>query len=377
MTENYLTYQRFNDAQSIEALAARQPLYWGLLHGINDFAAGYMLTNYLPQQGSVNGFLLLVLYAIIGFGGQLPVGFWLDSRKQLKPFVWASLLLLPLGMVAYGVHAPTGIIVAGLSSAWLHVTGGTVCLQQRQDKAGPLALFTAPGVLGLTLGGALGSMGYGVLLGALVVAALVSWAVLKSPLPTYQKPAQPQSQLDAHDWLMLGILVVMCFRSFLFDIINQVAHLHPSGIIIIGISAFAGKILGGYAADAIGWKRYVYISLPLALLLFQFGKENIVALSFGVACLQSSVPITLLLMARSLPLYPATATALSLGTSVALAGLPLYMAPSGTMVHWFANNWASLGFFVLLLASAYVMLQFSPAKYRCPNRIHNPCCKCP
>jgi MFS transporter, FSR family, fosmidomycin resistance protein len=346
----------------------KQPLYWGLLHGINDFAAGYMLAHYMLLHGPSNGFLLLVLYAIIGFGGQLPVGFWLDSRKELKPFVWASLLLLPLGMIAYGLHAPTGIIIAGLSSAWLHVTGGTVCLQQRNDKAGPLALFTAPGVLGLTLGGALGSMGYGVLLVALAATVLVSWTVLRSPLPTYQKPAQPQSQLDAHDWLMLGILVVMCFRSFLFDVINQVAHLHPSGIIIIGISAFAGKIIGGYAADAIGWKKYVYISLPLALLLFQFGKQNIVALSFGVACLQSSVPITLMLMARSLPLYPATATALSLGTSVALAGLPLYMASSGAMVHWFQNNWASLGFFVLILALAYVVLKFFPRKISLPEQ---------
>lgn len=362
MTENYLTYQRFSDAQSVKALAARQPLCWGLLHGINDFAAGYMLANYMLLQGPSNGFLLLVLYAIIGFGGQLPVGFWLDSHKQLKPFVWASLLLLPLGMVAYGVHAPTGIIVAGLSSACLHVTGGTVCLQQRHDKAGPLALFTAPGVLGLTIGGALGHLGNGVLLVGLAASVLVSLYVWRSPLPAYQKPAQSQSQLDAHDWLMLGILLVMCFRSFLFDIINQVAHLHPNGIIIIGISAFAGKIIGGYAADTIGWKKYVYISLPLALLLFQFGKHNIVALSFGVACLQSSVPITLMLMARSLPLYPATATALSLGTSVALAGLPLYMAPSGTMIHWFENNWASLVFFAALLVLTYCLLHWLAPK---------------
>ena len=336
----------------------KQPLCWGLLHGINDYAAGYMLANYMQQQGPANGFLLLVLYAIIGFGGQLPVGFWLDHRKQLQPFVWTSLVLLPLGMLAYGVHAPTGIIIAALSSAWLHVTGGTVCLQQHNDKAGPLALFTAPGVLGLTLGGALGNMRYGVLLVGLAAAALVTLVVLRSPMPSYQKLAQQSSQLDAHDWLMLGILVVMCFRSFLFDIINQVANLHPNGIVIVGVSAFAGKIIGGYAADKIGWKKYVYISLPLALLLFQFGKQNIVALSFGVACLQSSVPITLMLMARSLPLYPATATALSLGTSVALAGLPLYMLNGKELVrHWWYNPWASGCFYVLLILGTYWLLR--------------------
>ena len=53
------------------------------------------------------------------------------------------------------------------------------------------------------------------------------------------------------------------------------------------------------------------------------GKENIYAVGFGVAGLQSSVPITHLLMGRSLPYYPSTASAMSLATSVALARLPI------------------------------------------------------
>lgn len=338
------------------------PLYWGLLHGINDFAAGYMLANYMRQQGPASGSIMLVLYAIIGFGGQLPVGFWLDGTQQLKPFVRASLLLLPMGMLVYGVYAPAGIIIAGLASAWVHVTGGAVCLQQSQEKTGPLALFTAPGVLGLTLGGALGNMGSGVLWIGLALCAIIIFAILRNPIPTYQQPAKKQAALDVHDWLMLGILLIMCFRSFLFDVANQIAHLHPNGILIVGFSAFAGKIIGGYAADKIGWKKYVYISLPLALLLFQFGRQNIAALAFGVACLQSSVPITLLLMARSLPMYPATATALSLGTSVALAGLPLYLAPSTTVLNWFGNPWLSAGFAALLLVGCYWLLSILSKK---------------
>ena len=53
-----------------------------------------------------------------------------------------------------------------------------------------------------------------------------------------------------------------------------------------------------YGKDKIGWKKFVYITLPLACLFFQLGKDNIYALAFGVACLQSSVPITLLLMSK-------------------------------------------------------------------------------
>lgn len=124
---------------------------------------------------------------------------------------------------------------------------------------------------------------------------------------------------------MLLILLFMCFRSFLFDVVNYVAENYEHGILYLGISAFLGKIIGGFLADKMGVRRFIYITLALALLLFQFGKENIYMLCAGIACLQSSVPVTLLMMGQSLPLHPASATAFSLGLSVVLAGLPLFL----------------------------------------------------
>lgn len=327
-----------------------QPLLWGALHGLNDFAAGFMLANYTLTHKNNDSLLFIVIYAIIGFGGQLPVGFWLDHKKQVKPFAFASLILLPVAVMAYFTSAETGIIVSGFASAFVHVTGGAICLQVNENKTGPLALFTAPGVLGLTLGGVLAQYGTWQLaiIGAMILP--VGFLIIKTKLPAYRQQQHKQSELDAHDWLMLSILLIMCFRSFIFDVINRVAHDFHHGALIIGIAAFAGKIIGGFVADKIGWKKFVYISLPLALLLFQFGKENIYALAFGIACLQSSVPITLLLMARSLPQYPATATALSLGTSIALAGLPLYMMPDQKIVNdFFSNPFITAAAFLFLI----------------------------
>jgi MFS transporter, FSR family, fosmidomycin resistance protein len=326
-----------------------QPLLWGLLHGLNDFAAGFMLANYTYNHNYSQSFLLIVIYSIIGFGGQLPVGFWLDYKKQLKPFAAASLILLPVSIILFFINTEAAIVFSGVASAFVHVTGGTVCLQLHQNKTGPLAVFTAPGVLGLTLGAVLGSgsiYSLWFVLAAVVIVALLIWY---NNLPDYKTAEKRQSELDAHDFVMLGILLIMCFRSFIFDIINHVAHQYENGIVIIGISAFLGKIIGGVIADKIGWKKFVYISLPIALLLFQFGKENIYALAFGIACLQSSVPITLLLMSNSLPLYPATATALSLGTSIALAGLPVYLiSERKTILDSFNNDWITAAVFIFL-----------------------------
>jgi hypothetical protein len=48
-------------------------------------------------------------------------------------------------------------------------------------------------------------------------------------------------------------------------------------------------------------------------------------------------------------LYPATATALSLGTSIALAGLPLYMiSEKKILLSGFNNPWITAIIFVLL-----------------------------
>lgn len=335
-----------NNQQSITNL---QPLLWGLLHGLNDFAAGFMLANYTYHHQAENSFLLIVIYSIIGFGGQLPVGFWLDYKKQIKLFAAASITLLPVSILLFFINAETAIIFSGLASAFVHVTGGAVCLQVHQDKTGPLALFTAPGVLGLTIGGVLGKFSEHSLWLVVVAVLMVGLMIWKNNLPLYKPAAKKQSELDAHDFIMLGILLLMCFRSFIFDIINHVAQHYENGILIIGISAFSGKIIGGFIADKIGWKKFIYISLPIALLLFQFGKENIYALAFGIACLQSSVPITLLLMSRSLPLYPATATALSLGASILFAGLPIYLITKREFITIsFNNDWLTAIVFVVL-----------------------------
>ena len=328
-----------------------QPILWGLLHGLNDFAAGFMLANYTFTHNYSQSFLLIVVYSIIGFGGQLPVGFWVDYKKQLKPFAFISMISLLAAILFYFIDGYTAIIISGVASAFVHVTGGAVCLQVNDNKTGPLALFTAPGVLGLTLGGVFGKFSvYGLWFVAGLV-LLTGFFILTKPVPSYKSPEKRQSELDTHDWLMLGILLFMCFRSFIFDVINHVAQQYPNGIFIIGISAFAGKIIGGFAADKIGWKKFVYITLPLALLLFQFGKENIYALAFGIACLQSSVPITLLLMSNSLVYYPATATALSVGTSIAFAGLPLFIVGDvKNILNSFSNGWLTAAVFILLFA---------------------------
>lgn len=330
-----------------------QPLYWGLLHGVNDLAAGFFLAAYTLSHSYQQSFLLVSLYAVIGFGGQLPAGYWLDKTRNLNAASTRSLILLPLAAIAYFISPAAAIVISGLASAFVHVTGGAVCLLIHRDQAGPLGLFTAPGVLGLTAGGLMGSTGILVPLLVIGGALILAFFIRHAQLPEYLVKEEKKSELDRHDLVMLVILLLMCFRSFLFDVVNYIGENYEHGILYIGVSAFAGKIIGGLIADRVGIKKFIYASLFMALLLFQFGKNDLYALCGGIACLQSSVPLTLLMMGRSLPLYPATAAAFSLGVSIVLAGLPLYLLSDKEPLYRLFGNPVLTGVFFLLFLAGW------------------------
>lgn len=337
----------------MKATHYRQPVYWGLLHGVNDAAAGYLLASYTLTHDYSSSFYWLSAYAILGFGGQVPVGFWLDKTRQLGLSVRLCFLLLPLVLLVSFLSPEAAIVLAGAASAFVHVTGGVICLQASGDRNGPVGLFTAPGVLGLTLGSLLGDTGFLLPLILLGGVALLGGLIAREPAPVYQPAEKKKGELDAHDGIMLLILLFMCFRSFLFDVVNYIGHQYEEGLLCLGLGAFAGKIIGGFVADKIGTRRFVYISLVSALLLFQFGKENLWMLTAGIACLQSSVPLTLLLLSRQLPGLPATATAFSLGLSVAFAGLPLYLVTDKAVFREaFSRPYLVLPFFATLLLLA-------------------------
>ncbi|MBS1730953.1 MAG: hypothetical protein JSS67_09295 [Bacteroidetes bacterium] len=303
-------------------------LQWGILHGINDWISGYLLMHFSLSNPGKESITALVLYVILAFGGQLPLGLLVDRWKTLKVFGQLSILLLMIATI-FSIHFIfTAIIIAGIASAGIHVIGGTICLQQSENKLTPLGIFTAPGVAGLAFGGFCGMLSTEWILLPLSFIFLLFWHINKKGWPVYIKKNHPLSNLPgAHDLAMILILLLMTVRSFIFDMINQFSVQMEYGLIILGLSAFLGKIIGAVIADKIGWKNWLYISLPLAFFFCEIGRNNIWALGFGVACLQSSVPLTLQMMYTALPEYPATSAAMSLGTVIALAGLPIYSLP--------------------------------------------------
>lgn len=337
-------------------------LAWGLLHGINDWVAGYIITAYSLYHSIEQTSLVLIVYTILGFGGQLPAGMWLDKYKSMDLFINLSIGLLIATICSFWISDWAAIIIAGFSSACLHVTGGSICLDAGNNKAGPLGVFTAPGVLGLTLGIASGGLHSWWMMLALVAVFIVLFffkirlSVKSNVHENIPMNLSAKKIVEGHDWLMIAILLTVTLRSLLYEIINLVANNWQNGLLIIGISAFAGKIIGGFLADRIGWKLWVYISLPLAFLLLQFGKGNLIMLGFGIACLQSSVPVSLLLMRRSMPEFPATSVAMTLGVAIALAALSFFIIDRWKIEQgWFSGAGIVLGSIIIIVILYYLL----------------------
>lgn len=227
------------------------PMAWGLLHGVNDWVAGYMIIHYSQSHSLEQNSLALVIYTILGFGGQLPAGMWIDKHRNINPFISLSVFLLVTSVVCFWISDLGGIIVAGFSSAFLHVTGGSMCLRANEGKTGSLGVFTAPGVLGLTAGLASGTLSSGWLVLAIIAVLLILllFRIRLSEEGGLPVQSQPASQLiEGHDWIMIALLLTVTMRSLLYEVISVFAHHWQSGVLTLGIAAFAGK------SSAAGWQ---------------------------------------------------------------------------------------------------------------------------
>jgi MFS family permease len=293
-------------------------------HGVNDFLAGWLLGGEFPAASAWDRLPWLVIYAALAFAGQLPVAWLMDRSKRQDRWLAGALALMIAAVGAKGFSPGLAVVLSGVASAFCHVAGGALALQlPRGDRA--IGWFSAPGILGLTLGGWLGhTQGDLALWAALGPAALLAgWAALRPHWPRAEtadgRVAAPG--VDAHDGLMLLILLALTLRSALWDLV-QVAQLNdPSVVFAIAFSAACGKVAGGWMIARWPTVRQVSLTLLASCLLLDLGRGHLAGLCAGVALLQSTIPASIVLLHRSFGTSAARAAAYGLGLTVALGGL--------------------------------------------------------
>lgn len=306
-------------------------------HGVNDLLAGWMLGGQISQASAWDRLPWLVIYAALAFAGQLPAAWIIDRSSQRHTWLLGSLVTMIASVVAWNLSPGVAVILSGVASAFCHVAGGAIALQlPRGERA--LGWFSAPGILGLTLGGWLGSTRGDLALVAAVLPALLlagCW-ILRAQWPRVEaaevRVATPS--VDAHDGVMLLILLALTLRSALWDLVQIARAADGHVLLAVAVSAAVGKVLGGWMVSRWPSVRQVGVVLIVSCLSLQFARQSVVALCTGVALLQSTIPASIVILHRSFGTSAARASAYVLGLTVALGGLviPLHLDFAATLI---------------------------------------------
>lgn len=302
--------------------------FLALGHGINDLLAGYFLGCLASSSADVKNIgLSLLMYNLLAFGGQYPVAILLERiGNHQKMISLAFLMNLGAALLFFAVPS-LAVVMAGTASAIYHVAGGSVCASR--DKALPIGLFAAPGVAGLIAGGYLAWEQYS-LQWPLVVICVLFLLLLQfvgisntasSQINRDQTKSTAGVHLDKHDLIMILLLLIISLRSAVWNIFQLLHDQQYDWLIAIAIAAFAGKIVGGWLADRIGWKAYTYLSMIAAAPLIHFFRNELLLFCIGIGLLQSGIPATTALLIRSVHGKKERGIALSFGAAIILGAL--------------------------------------------------------
>ncbi len=307
-------------------------------HGLNDMLAGYLLGSMAAGESVLQAGIGLMIYNLLAFGGQYPVAIWLEKIGAHKKFLTGAYLMNLTAIVLFPLLPPLSVVLTGIASAVYHVAGGSVCA--RENRAVHIGLFAAPGVAGLIAGGYFAWKGPDlnwILLAATGVFLLLLH-VTKLPEIGNNNPAnrqKPDVLPDRHDLVMIILLMVITLRSAVWNIFQLLHEHNYTWLLAIAGSAFAGKIIGGWLADRIGWRLYVFLSLFSAAPLIHFFRNEMLLFCIGIGLLQSGIPATTALLIGVANGKTERGIALSFGTAI-IAGAFVFSIPA----HYFSGSFS-------------------------------------
>lgn len=122
---------------------------------------------------------------------------------------------------------------------------------------------------------------------------------------------------------MILLLLVISLRSAVWNIFQLLHDQQYDWLLAIALAAFAGKILGGWLADRIGWKTYTWISMTASVPLIHFFRNELLLFCIGIGLLQSGIPATTALLIHSVNGSKERGIALSFGAAIILGALVL------------------------------------------------------
>lgn len=264
----------------------------------------------------------IILYNMLAFGLQLPLGWLLDRLHHPVPAVVAGCVTVSAAVLLFR-HPLMAIGLAGIGNALFHTGGGTVALNLRPGKASFPGLFVAPGGIGL-FAGALILQRYDFHPEIIALALWCAGALMagvKRPRIVYA--ARKERMGSLLDFAILLLMVTICMRSLVGLSIHFSWQSDPFLLYAIPVAIALGKGMGGFMADYLGWIKVAVGGLVVSSLLLLFGEQWVMAGIAGLFFFNLTMPVTLVAISNLLPGRPGFSFGLT--TLAILAGaLPVF-----------------------------------------------------
>ena len=312
---------------------------YALCHFVVDFACVSTMLCAVSRvlgesgQGSMEVVALsILLYDIVAFTLQLPIGIALDQLDKNSYAALLSYALVGAGVILSLVPIALlewpAILLLAIGNALFHSAGGLSVLNISQKHAGPSGIFIATGAIGVFLGTQSAQMGrlqiafsLLVLLFLCVLITLVVQKVNKKYWNVYNVSFDIP-RLSSNTLLAIALLsLVVALRSYVGMVMAFPWKSEMLLLVLSILGVFAGKALGGVVADRIGFRTTAIFSLIVAATLFVPSWEIPVMGLLGVFFFNFTMSITLASLANILPNAKGTAFGLA-SFSLAVGALP-------------------------------------------------------
>lgn len=312
---------------------------YALCHFVVDFACVSTMLCAVSRvlgesaQGSMEVVALsILLYDIVAFTLQLPIGIALDQLDKNSYAALLSYALVGAGVVLSLVPIALlewpAILLLAIGNALFHSAGGLSVLNISQKHAGPSGIFIATGAIGVFLGTQSAQMGRlqiaFSLLVLLFLCALITLVVQKVNKKYWNvhNVSFDISELSFNTLLAIVLLsLVVALRSYAGMVMAFPWESEMLLLVLSILGVFAGKALGGVVADRIGFRTTAIFSLIVAATLFVPSWEIPVMGLLGVFFFNFTMSITLASLANILPNAKGTAFGLA-SFSLAVGALP-------------------------------------------------------
>lgn len=250
--------------------------------------------------GSISFYV--VLYNIIAFAFQAPLGFMADRMKKPAETAAIGCLLVLTGVLSYRTVS-FALVIAGLGNALYHLGGGITVLNLRPGKAALPGIYVSTGAVGLLIGTLAGKSAYFSVLpfAALLIAASVIIFCIKRSHINYNFKAEVN--FYKFNIILISIFASIAIRSLVGFMLAYPWKSDTFLLIAFTVAVASGKAFGGILGDRFGWRRVTICSLLISAPLLVLGMNMPLLAILGVFLFNMTMPVTLTAIFDILPGY--------------------------------------------------------------------------